>query len=526
MSSAQNLPSPRPSRPKHQHSKSANQVQPANGQTTPRRPKGNRRNNANNVGAQYPNNRTGSPAKNSLAVQETDSAVMSSEEMQLPTGPRPPKKHTHSQPSTDRVFSPTSIPQASLTDSELGPNDPTATPAKAHGAYAGPTFHASPAPSALPIPKFLSRSVPAKTMARPASPPEEASDSASPNSPSPPSPSRAPIAVPTRSHESPLDLLFKAHREEKARIGSSPESAQVSHSPVRPSINARQISPPVASPGGQRSITAPSRLPLLDKVLTPDNDVDPIQQLFGRLSQRNTGNSTPPRSVDRAPSEPSSRYHTPSPSAIRNASGPSTPAPPAQELSDVVYGNRNLTPLFKGTKNDPTMRNSGLRTEITADSPLMPQGAFAQPPFPPINAPPSAPKNMDPNTVSRNYLGNVFGPVSPRRGSAPHVQPFPDGSNNRNMRGMNRRSYHARPDNYFNTNFKAGPNGKQSAPEPASTANLFIPSSVQAKSSKPKKAAAPAKPADSLAVQQEDTSDLAQNLKRLLNVGGGDTTGV
>jgi hypothetical protein len=42
-------------------------------------------------------------------------------------------------------------PQSSVTK-------PTMTPAVA--AYAGPTFHASPAPSALPIPSFFSKSVP------------------------------------------------------------------------------------------------------------------------------------------------------------------------------------------------------------------------------------------------------------------------------------------------------------------------------------------------------------------------------
>ncbi|KAG5988100.1 hypothetical protein E4U43_004834 [Claviceps pusilla] len=80
-------------------------------------------------------------------------------------------------------------------------------------AYAGATFHASPAPSALPLPSFLSKSPlesPAtaeRRFAQVPSPPTTEQDVSTPFRPS---------SLPKTS-ESPLDFMFRAHREEKER---------------------------------------------------------------------------------------------------------------------------------------------------------------------------------------------------------------------------------------------------------------------------------------------------------------------
>ncbi|KHN97680.1 uncharacterized protein MAM_04695 [Metarhizium album ARSEF 1941] len=80
-------------------------------------------------------------------------------------------------------------------------------------AFAGATFHASPAPSALPIPSFLSKSssgspaAPGKGALQEPSPPPTDGDIPTPFRPS---------SVPKMS-ESPLDFMFRAHREEKER---------------------------------------------------------------------------------------------------------------------------------------------------------------------------------------------------------------------------------------------------------------------------------------------------------------------
>ncbi|KAK2594449.1 hypothetical protein QQS21_007853 [Conoideocrella luteorostrata] len=83
----------------------------------------------------------------------------------------------------------------------------------ANAAFAGATFHASPAPSALPIPRFLSKSsaespVPSeRDIVQEPSPPTTDQDAPTPFRPS---------SLP-KPNESPLDFMFRAHREEKKR---------------------------------------------------------------------------------------------------------------------------------------------------------------------------------------------------------------------------------------------------------------------------------------------------------------------
>jgi hypothetical protein len=526
MSSTQIAGSPRAPRAHHASKQTGTASPSNNGGKGQRRNRGNRAHNGNHA--------TVHQGISSNALQDptlSESAILSSEEVALPVGPRQPKKHTRSQPSADRVFSPTG---ASLTDAEGGAGHSAATPAKTQGAYAGPTFHASPAPSALPIPKFLSKSVPPKTHTGPPTPPpEEGSDSGS--SPSP-SPSRgAPIPIPSRSHQnSPLDLLFKADRAERARNVCSPPSAPFSNVTTSGgrshhtkhdsfgSLNApfpieldANSQPPQASPhaSNHRSVTAPSKIPQVEAYVQP-KESDAIQDLMNRLSmsQNKSSSSTPPRT---ASFDPTLQHHSPSPfhdgrpSPFRSTSGPTTPAPAAQVQEDpkIVYGNQNLSSKFKAAKMDSAKR-SGLRTEITADSPVVPQGAF--PPFPLMN------------NDSRNMIGNALdGPGGPRRGSAPHIAPIPPYRgmpNNQNIRSPNRRSYQAHPNHAhvnLNGNANASPVGSPVTIQKSTTAMAFIPSSVRAKPppTPPKKA-------------ESDNTALEQNLKRMLNLGPTDTNGV
>ena len=97
---------------------------------------------------------------------------------------------------------------------------PISTPSAT--AYAGPTFHASPAPSTLPIPSYYSKSVPDSPGINALQSRKEETSSSGVDSPTPP---RAKIAAaqPHRE-ESPLDFFFKADREEKARARSASSS--------------------------------------------------------------------------------------------------------------------------------------------------------------------------------------------------------------------------------------------------------------------------------------------------------------
>lgn len=114
-----------------------------------------------------------------------------------------------------------STPQPPFRPITLTPGRSSATPLQA---YAGPTFHASPAASALPIPKFFSKSVPAantgtslKTMM------EKEALEAPKKTPSDRSGDSPTLAKAQRigedqvREESPLDVFFRADREEKEK---------------------------------------------------------------------------------------------------------------------------------------------------------------------------------------------------------------------------------------------------------------------------------------------------------------------
>lgn len=107
---------------------------------------------------------------------------------------------------------PTSVPSYQ----PFTPSRPNETPVKA---YAGPTFHASPAASSLPIPKFLSRSVPNvdKTSSLKSMMEQETTDTTSESDSSP----FLENSQPTKDHrareDSPLDIFFQADRDAKAR---------------------------------------------------------------------------------------------------------------------------------------------------------------------------------------------------------------------------------------------------------------------------------------------------------------------
>ncbi|MCJ1337051.1 hypothetical protein MMC09_002330 [Bachmanniomyces sp. S44760] len=92
----------------------------------------------------------------------------------------------------------------------------TATPLQA---YAGPTFHASPAPSSLPIPKFFSRSVPdtKKDSLESMMSGDRSESSSSPSENSPTLRISQPATEHRQSVDSPLDVFFRADREEKAK---------------------------------------------------------------------------------------------------------------------------------------------------------------------------------------------------------------------------------------------------------------------------------------------------------------------
>lgn len=130
---------------------------------------------------------------------------------------------------------------------------PTGTPMKA--AYAGPTFHSSPAPSALPMPSFLSKSVPdaGQSSLRPShDESEELPDSSSASSISGPATDteEKPRSDALGREPSPLDFLFDAARHaRRTPHAKSPSALSTVATPGDESPSRRLQSPKTSTNG-------------------------------------------------------------------------------------------------------------------------------------------------------------------------------------------------------------------------------------------------------------------------------------
>ncbi|KAL1844046.1 hypothetical protein VTJ49DRAFT_5797 [Mycothermus thermophilus] len=146
-----------------------------------------------------------------------------------------------------QVASPAPAKQGRTTPPQTAPPKPIA-----EAAFAGATFHASPAPSSLPIPSFLSKALD--------SPPSVQRPNGVLREPSPPATDSE--AVPTPQHrllsptanrtESPLDIFFRADREEKerARRASSANVLGTASVPFSPPSQIRSPAEPKTVPNG------------------------------------------------------------------------------------------------------------------------------------------------------------------------------------------------------------------------------------------------------------------------------------
>ncbi|KAF2087552.1 hypothetical protein K490DRAFT_56657 [Saccharata proteae CBS 121410] len=320
------------------------------------------------------------------------------------------------------------------------------TPAK-DPAYAGPAFHASPAPSALPMPKFFSKSMPADGgIPSLQSRLDQESDSTdksdkSDKSESPEMPEVAPAQVPPRNEASPLDFFFKADREEKAKKSSLAISTPDGKKPppidgrkhervvsngFRQDIfplemdSAKPMTPKPNSPtpsssrerlSASRSVTAPTNFPKASQ--DAQSYPKALQDLFSS-SKKLDSQPTPQSETPGTPPPAATDFHTPSPfyrpTPVRSNSGPHTPTPQTDARSpSFYYGNRNLSPLFQAAQSDSTKRSSGLRQEIGSSlesSPSIPSphNTSGTPRMFNNNTTPSRAPKPDAATISRNYL--------------------------------------------------------------------------------------------------------------------------
>lgn len=143
---------------------------------------------------------------------------------------------------------PTQTPRRDLATPRCDSATPNLAAENPSKAYAGPTFHASPAASSLPMPKFYSKSVPNvdKTKSLKTMMEQDAPDSSSGSEGSPALEHAEVTTDPRARGDSPLDIFFRADREAKSRTGSVPNSVYTPNGKDnRPSLrSATQASDP------------------------------------------------------------------------------------------------------------------------------------------------------------------------------------------------------------------------------------------------------------------------------------------
>jgi len=281
---------------------------------------------------------------------------------------------------------------------------PISTPSTT--AYAGPTFHASPAPSALPIPSFYSKSVPDSPEARGVKAvkgPQLKKDTPQPNNLF-----TSPAANnPFQREESPLDFFFRADREEKARArsASSTQTTLAATGPFQPPLESpRSSQTPPALPTHSRPRQGHSSRMSANGMFAMELDGEPdAGTVYGpafstpyadrihaaRASSqplKSTGQSfhDPQQSIDRSealkaylfsghplpsPNEPMSGgvgpAHTPNPNSVRTYQQTSTHASALRSgLSPRPHS--NIHPQDNSHHvTRPSGRSSGLRQEVT-----------------------------------------------------------------------------------------------------------------------------------------------------------------
>ena len=156
------------------------------------------------------------------AYQQQDRNASASEKSREKRGTAKAQGRKQSAP-VPTMSNTSSAPNSGPRRESAPPNRANQTPTKA---YAGPTFHASPAASSLPMPKFYSKSVPNvdKTKSLKAMMEQEISDTSSGSEGSPSLDVAKPRQISIAREESPLDIFFRADRRARGGVGSIPDA--------------------------------------------------------------------------------------------------------------------------------------------------------------------------------------------------------------------------------------------------------------------------------------------------------------
>ncbi|CAG8959626.1 hypothetical protein HYFRA_00001529 [Hymenoscyphus fraxineus] len=270
------------------------------------------------------------------------------------------------------------------------PSKPLSTPSAA--IYAGATFHASPAPSALPIPSFYSKSVPDSPGLLKGLRSMKDAPIAQPNTQSP-SPPTAPPSISKHREESPLDFFFKADREEKERARST-NSANVAGQPVGPfpppAKSQRNLQTPPASknplsrPAFFQSRSSPNGLFAMELDENPGTPFGPAfsTPYAERIKAARSNSEQRPRDDAQASLERSealkaylfSGHSSSTPAANGNSPKPKSSSSPNKSLSPPSLTHTKSAPSSHynfaqearaQNYNGNAARSSGLRQQVT-----------------------------------------------------------------------------------------------------------------------------------------------------------------
>lgn len=243
--------------------------------------------------------------------------------------------------------------------------NPTVSVTPSKPAYAGSTFQASPAPASLPMPKFFSKSVPSANADNGLQSRMEKEARGS-ERPDVDTNNLKPVDSGERGN-SPLDLFFRADREEKARKQSGSTLNLVStpsrsDTPKQPKdlfmMEMEDPESPVAKRAQKAGSTPHGYGPM------PQQDDDQRAAYTKSLKDllKVGGDASPQHGTPPSQQSPADQHEHASPQLHRQ-SPVTTPQNNhyQQYANDFHYGNRNLSPLFQAARNDSPSRPSPLR---------------------------------------------------------------------------------------------------------------------------------------------------------------------
>lgn len=333
-----------------------------------------------------------------------------------PKSRKTPRNNQHADRSASAA-----IPQRNLNSAQNQKGRPAsmavangnlATPSKA--SYAGAAFNASPAPSSLPVPKFFSKSVPQSNASSGLQARVEREGDRSDSNDGGPRSSLSP-SVPRSQVKSPLDMFFDADRQEKARTGSAGAN-QPSHSssqsrsetPSKPRDMFMLELDGTSSPAGSQTATPPSIRPSsssrphssIERSRTAPENVPTLQQQSEesrRAQQTQSLKSFLNLTASELPSQ------SPFLSTPQN-SGFATPSHTPQQDPNLLYGNRNLSPMFQAARSPPAQPSP----HHQGFQPISPQQNFSN--YSNVYGSPSRPPQGPPFQNQNMYQPQFHGP--------------------------------------------------------------------------------------------------------------------